>query len=316
MSKDKLNGTTVLVLGASSFVGQHVTKKLHEKNAIVQKHSKKDCDLTDPNETRRYIKDVNPEMILNLSGVNGGILHNRTYPADIFWANTQLNLNVIKTAQEIGVQKLISIATSCAYPDNLLLLKEGMLFDGPCNSSIACHGYAKRNVVAYSEFVRNQYAFPAYALIVTNLFGPHDTFGPRGKVVSNLIKKFVEAKQNGLKTVESWGKGLARRDLLYVEDAAGYIVDALEKLDHDHILNIGSGQDITIFNLTTLIASLVEYAGEITWNGQDEGQLKKLLDITKMKEVLTYRPQYTLEEGLKKTIDWYIKNKTEADLKP
>ena len=208
--------------------------------------------------------------------------------------------------------------TSCAYPDTGMdVLKEETFWNGLPNKTIRAHGIAKRMLQVASEAYNEQYELNASTVCVTNLYGPNDTFNLiRTKVVGALIRKFVEAKIEEEGAVECWGTGNPMREFMYVEDAAEAIVQALQKYnDHSQPLNIGTGKDISIKQLVEYIISAVNYEGDVDWNtDKPDGQMKKLLDTTRMKEYIDITP-IEISEGIKKTVQWYISNKDEADAK-
>ena len=208
--------------------------------------------------------------------------------------------------------------TSCAYPDTGMdLLKEETFWNGLPNKTIRAHGIAKRILQVASEAYNDQYELDAATVCVTNLYGPNDTFNlVRTKVVGALVRKFVEAKIEEEDTVECWGTGDPMREFMYVYDAAEAIVQALENYDdHSQPLNIGTGKDISIKELVNHIIEAVGYEGEVFWNlEKPDGQMKKLLDTTRMKEYIDIAP-VEIEEGIKSTVEWYSVNKDKADAK-
>jgi nucleoside-diphosphate-sugar epimerase len=256
-----------------------------------------------------------PDYCIHAAGYNGGIEFNRMYPADIFYANTIMGLNVHYACQYIGVKKLLSIMTSCAYPDTgMEVLKEETFWEGSPNKTIRAHGIAKRTLQTASEAYNDQYELNAATVCVTNLYGPKDTFNlVRTKVVGALIRKFVEALDNN-ESVECWGTGSPMREFMYVEDAAEAIVQALQKYDDStQPLNIGTGQDISIKELVEYVIKATEFKGSVNWNtDKPDGQMKKLLDTTRMSNYVDIKPT-NIEEGIKKTVDWYRGNKKYAD---
>jgi GDP-L-fucose synthase len=311
-----LAGKSVLLTGATGFLGRYVETILGMRGASV--NSSATTDLTKEAQTSFMMKLLVPDFVIHCAGFNGGIIFNKKYPADIFEKNVKMGMNILKAAQENGVQKVISVMTSCAYPDGKELLNEAELWDGPPHPSVECHGLAKRTLDAYSRFLNAQYTFPAYTVAITNLYGPGDVFNERGKVVSMLIKKFVEATQQNLPEVHCMGTGRPRRELMYVGDAAEALVRSLEYYeDPTKPLNIGVGIDSSIMMLAELIAILVGYRGDIVWQTDaTDGQLVKLLDSSRMRTILNYNPPTKLVDGLAETIRWYIDNKEMADARP
>ncbi len=208
--------------------------------------------------------------------------------------------------------------TSCAYPDTgMEVLEEDTFWDGQPNKTIRAHGIAKRTLQTAAEAYNDQYELDAVTVCVTNLYGPNDTFNlVRTKVVGALIRKFAEAVIEEDDTVECWGTGAPMREFMYVDDAAEAIIQALIVYDDNtKPLNIGTGKDISIKQLVEYIRSAVKYEGEVFWNTEKpDGQMKKLLDTSRMKEIIDINP-ISVEEGIKKTVDWYVINKEKADAK-
>jgi GDP-L-fucose synthase len=313
---ENLSGKVVCVTGGKSpFLGKNIREVLSRKNCVVFDCPHSICDLTRLDHTLRYFTLSRPDYVIHCAGFNGGIIYNRNFPADIFYKNTLMALNVLEASHQLNVKKILSIMTSCAYPDGLDVLNENDLWKGKPHTSIECHGLAKRNLDAFSRFCNKQYGLNAITAVLTNLYGPGDTFSERGKVVSMLIRKIVTAKQESLSNVNVLGTGVARREFMYVEDAADAVVRALEIYgDTELPINIGTGSDISIRDLVGKIVNIVGYEGQIIWDATaGDGQIKKLLDVDKMKNILKYDPPTNFDEGLRKTVEWYRENKEYAD---
>lgn len=314
----EINESKILVTGGEGFLGSALCKKITEKGAvpIILKH--REVNLHDLQAIIHFLTSVKPDFCIHAAGYNGGIEFNRMYPADILYSNTVMGLNLHHACEYVGVKKILSIMTSCAYPDTGMdVLKEETFWNGLPNKTIRAHGIAKRMLQVASEAYNEQYELNASTVCVTNLYGPNDTFNLiRTKVVGALIRKFVEAKIEEEGAVECWGTGNPMREFMYVEDAAEAIVQALQKYnDHSQPLNIGTGKDISIKQLVEYIISAVNYEGDVDWNtDKPDGQMKKLLDTTRMKEYIDITP-IEISEGIKKTVQWYISNKDEADAK-
>ena len=324
----------VVVTGGEGFLGRAVCDALARKEAIPVVLSHKQINLLDLGETIRFFLDTSADYCIHCAGYNGGIEFNQMYPADILYTNTIMGLNLYHACEYAQVKKLVSIMTSCAYPDTgMEELKEETFWDGKPNKTIRAHGVAKRILQAAAEAYKSQYDFNSVSVCVTNLYGPYDTFNLiRTKVVGALVRKFVEAQleyelekdrlirseldisEAGRPSVECWGTGSPRREFMYVDDAAEGIVQALEKYeDSDEPLNIGTGNDITIKELVEHIINVVGYEGEVFWNeDKPDGQLKKLLSVSKMRKFVQVN-SLDIEDGLQKTVEWYINNKQEAD---
>ena len=310
--KDKV----VLVTGGEGFFGRAICKAVNSRGgkAVALRHQA--VNLCDLDATISALDSLKPDYCIHAAGYNGGIEFNRMYPADILYSNTVMGLNIHHACEYLGVKKVVSIMTSCAFPDTgMEILKEETFWDGLPNKTIRAHGIAKRILNAATQAYNDQYNLNAVTVCVTNLYGPNDTFNlVRTKVVGALIRKFVEAKLEENEQVECWGTGAPMREFMYVDDAAEAVVQALEKYeDVDTPLNIGTGTDISIKQLVDYIVKATNYKGEVFWNTEKpDGQMKKLLDTTRMKDILDVTP-IEVEEGVKRTVQWYMENKEEAD---
>tara|TARA_R110002050_G_scaffold180192_4_gene313794 strand:- start:2156 stop:3109 length:954 start_codon:yes stop_codon:yes gene_type:complete len=308
----------VLVTGGEGFLGRAIVSKLLEKgaNPIIARHG--EVNLNDLQTLIHFLNSVKPDYCIHAAGYNGGIEFNRMYPADILFSNTVMGLNLHHACEYVGVKKLVSIMTSCAYPDTgMEVLKEEDFWNGLPNGTIRAHGIAKRILQAASEAYNKQYELNSVAVCVTNLYGPNDTFNlVRTKVVGALIRKFVEAKTEKEEEVECWGTGDPMREFMYVDDAAEAIIQALQKYDdHSEPLNIGTGKDISIKELVEYIKEAVGYEGGVFWNTEKpDGQMKKLLSVEKMKDYIDIEP-IPVKDGIIKTVGWYSLNKKEANAK-
>ena len=311
----KLKNKKVIVTGGMGFLGSFICENLESKGAIAIPVKSQEVNILNPESLIQFMAACKPDYCIHAAGYNGGIEFNRMYPADIFYANTIMGLNVHYACQYIGIKKLLSIMTSCAYPDTgMEVLKEETFWEGSPNKTIRAHGIAKRTLQTASEAYNDQYELNAATVCVTNLYGPKDTFNlVRTKVVGALIRKFVEALDNN-ESVECWGTGSPMREFMYVEDAAEAIVQALQRYDDStQPLNIGTGQDISIKELVEYIIKATEFKGSVNWNtDKPDGQMKKLLDVTRMSNYVDIKPT-NIEERIKKTVDWYRGNKKYAD---
>ena len=313
-----IKDSKILVTGGEGFLGTALCQKIAARGAkpIVLKH--KEANLHDLQAVIHFLTATKPDFCIHAAGYNGGIEFNRMYPADILYSNTTMGLNLHHACEYVGVKKVLSIMTSCAYPDTGMdLLKEETFWDGLPNKTIRAHGIAKRILQVAAEAYNDQYELNAATVCVTNLYGPNDTFNlVRTKVVGALVRKFVEAKIEEEGVVECWGTGAPMREFMYVYDAADAIVQALQNYDDpSQPLNIGTGKDISIKELVEYIIKAVGYEGEVFWNlEKPDGQMKKLLDTTRMKEYIDISP-VEIEEGIKSTVEWYSVNKDKADAK-
>lgn len=296
----------VLVTGFSSMIGRAVANSLHKRGAYILPVFHKNTDLTRYADTMQCIDDAKADMVIHLAGYNGNIDFNRKYPADIFYRTSLINLNVLSACRIYNVQKVVSVLASCAYPDNIPVLKEEDLWGGKCNSSVECHGVAKRTLDIFSRCLRLEYNLNAVTAILNNSFGEYDSTDlNKTKVVMSLIKKYCDARNNNLPEVVNWGSGAPLRQFVYCKDAAEGIVQCLERYDGTYPINIASDTEISIAQLAEKISKFVGYNGKTIWDTNKlDGQMRKCLDLTKMKSILDIK--FTnFDKALKNTIDWY-----------
>lgn len=313
-----LEGSKVLVTGGFGFFGRGICKALETRKAEAVPVGSREANLLDLESFMQLLDSVRPDYCIHAAGYNGGIEFNRMYPADILYTNTIMGLNLHHGCEYLEVKKVLSIMTSCAYPDTgMEVLKEEDFWNGLPNKTIRAHGIAKRILQTSAEAYGEQYDLKSVTACVTNLYGPHDTFNlVRTKVVGALIRKFVEARLEGGDSVECWGTGDPMREFMYVDDAGEAIVQALEKYEDNSLpLNIGTGKDISIKQLVEHIVEAVGYEGEVDWNtDKPDGQMKKLLDVSRMKSTIDISPM-SVKDGIEKTVNWYSSNKEKADAK-
>tara|TARA_R110002050_G_scaffold129291_1_gene250815 strand:+ start:51 stop:989 length:939 start_codon:yes stop_codon:yes gene_type:complete len=309
----ELKNKKVIVTGASSMIGRAVVKKLRERGAHVYELLHRDCDLLNFKETIRVFEKYNPDYCIHAAGYNGNINFNKLYPTDIFYNTTIMGLNTLKACAHVGVKKVVSALASCAYRSTDQALKERDFNEGLPDKSVEAHGLSKKSLYYFSKQIYKQHDVIAVCTIFNTAYGPHDSFDVnKTKVVGGLIKKFSDAVANNEKEVVCWGTGSPRKELIYCEDAAEGLVQALEKYyDVNYPINIGYNQDISIKDLASLISRLTGFKGEITWDRtRPDGQFRKLLDSSRMKECgIEIKNPVSLEKGLEQTIKWYNKQK-------
>jgi GDP-L-fucose synthase len=315
----------IIVTGGKGFLGKHVVSKLIASGHDVFVPDHKRYDLIKESDVEKMFNDYirvlpesyqiglsNIECVIHLAAHGGGIGLNMRSPADLFYDNIMMGTLMMHYAREYCVKKYISIGTVCSYPRiTPTPFKEDDIWAGYPHEINSYYGLAKKMALVQAQAYRKQYNFNAVYLIPVNMYGPFDSFDPDDShVIPALIKKFYEAKKDNKEEVVCWGTGNVFREFLYVEDCADAIILAMEKYDSGEPVNIGTGKTISIYNLVKLIAKLMEYDGNIIWDvSKPDGQHLRQLDTSRAKEQFGFEAKTNLEDGLKKTIEWYKKER-------
>jgi GDP-L-fucose synthase len=299
----------VFLTGGGGFLGRFVRDEIVRRNpAALLAPRRRELDLLDVAAVRAYLAANRPNLIVHGAAVVGGIGANRVNPGQFFYENAAMGIHLIEEARRAGVEKFVCLGTICSYPKfTPVPFREENLWDGYPEETNAPYGIAKKALLVQLQSYRQQYGFNGIFLMPVNLYGPNDNFDPdTSHVIPAMIRKFVEAKDRGARSVTLWGDGTPSREFLYVEDAAAGIVAAAERYDSEQPLNLGRGEEISIADLARMIAAKVGYAVEIVWDTtQPNGQPKRRLDVTRAAELLGFRAPTSLDEGLDRTIGWY-----------
>jgi GDP-L-fucose synthase len=301
----------IVLTGGAGFLGQQVYAQLFAAGVAPDQIAiprRTEYDLTKSYQVARMYADFKPTLVIHLAAEVGGIGANRDNPGRYFYANLAMGLHLIERARQAGVKKFVQIGTVCAYPKlTPVPFKEEDLWSGYPEETNAPYGVAKKALLVMLQAYRAQYGFNGVYLLPVNLYGPGDNFDlASSHVIPALIRKFVEAKARGEKRVGVWGTGTASREFLYVEDCARAILLAAERYDGDEPINIGSGCEISIRDLAAKIQRLVGFEGEIAWDpAQPDGQPRRCLDCTRARERLGFTAEIDLDEGLRRTVEWY-----------
>ncbi|MGB9722061.1 MAG: GDP-L-fucose synthase family protein [bacterium] len=317
----------ICISGGKGFLGNHLVKKFKENgytNIFIA--DLPEYDLRDLESVKKMYNDLKPDIVVHLAARVGGIGANREHPAEFFYDNLTMGVFLLDQAYRHNIEKFVALGTICCYPKfTPVPFKEEDLWNGYPEETNAPYGLAKKMLLVQSTAYRQQYGLNSIFLMPVNLYGPGDNFDPSSShVIPALIKKFVDAmggKENVLKRLNAdtpmpmgtdapvivWGTGNASREFLYVEDCAEAIVLATEKYAKPDPVNIGAGFEIKIKELVQLLAKLLKYNGEINWDAtKPDGQPRRMLDTSRAEKEFGFKAKTSFEEGLKKTIDWYL----------
>jgi GDP-L-fucose synthase len=314
-----LKGRRILVTGGAGFLGRAVCDKLIDlapAQVIVPRSAQ--YDLRDRDAVRRLLRDSQPEIIIHLAAVVGGIGANRLHPGQFFFENAIMGIQLMEEARLAGVGKFVGLGTVCAYPKHTPVpFKEDDIWLGYPEETNAPYGLAKKMLLVQAQAYRQEYGFNAITLLPVNLYGPHDNFDPQSShVIPALIRKAMEARDRGLDQIEVWGTGSASREFLFVDDAAEGILLAAEHYNKPEPVNLGSGEEITIRALTEKICKLCDFKGSLRWDAsKPDGQPRRCLDTRRGREEFDFVAKTPLREGLAETIAWYEKTRAEPSPK-
>ena len=299
----------ICVTGGSGFLGAALARYLRELGCSqVFIPRRRDYDLTTTDGMEQLFVRSKPEILFHLAAVVGGIGANRDNPGRFFYENAIMGIQLIEYARRNGVEKTIVTGTVCSYPKfTPVPFQEESLWEGYPEGTNAPYGIAKKALLVQCQAYRRQYGMNAIYLMPANLYGPGDHADlDSSHVIPALIRKFLEAKQTGSRTVVCWGDGSPTREFLFVDDAARGLALAAQHYDGVEPVNLGSGQEISIRSLAEMTARFCEYEGEIVWDtAKPNGQLRRQLDTTRAERYFGFRPEISLTEGLARTIVWY-----------
>ena len=309
----QLSSRKILVTGGAGFLGNFVVKKLlargvPKKNIFIPRS--KEFDLR---KWENCVKAVRgQDVVIHLAGKVGGIGFNREKPGELFYDNLMMGVQLMEAARLAGIEKFVAVGTICAYPKfTPVPFKESDLWNGYPEETNAPYGLAKKMLLVQAQAYRQQYDFNAIYLLPVNLYGPGDNFDPKNShVIPALIKKVADAKRIGKKYINVWGTGKASREFLYVDDCAEGIVLATEKYNKPDPVNLGANREIKIIDLVKLICKLMDFKADIRWNRtKPDGQPRRMLNTTLAKKEFGFKATTSFEDGLKKTISWYLETR-------
>ncbi len=309
-----LAGKRIMVTGGACFLGRNVCAALRLRGPaeiIVPRQA--EYDLTEQAQVRRLLDDAEPDIVVHLAAVGGGIGANRHNPGRFFYENAIMGILVMEEARRRGIAKFVNVGTICSYPKfTPVPFREVDLWNGYPEETNAPYGIAKKAVLAQGQAYRQQYGFNAITLLPVNLYGPGDNIDPASShVIPALIKKVIEARDAGRDHIDVWGTGSASREFLFVRDAAEGIALATEFFDDPEPVNLGSGMEITVKVLAELICELCGFAGELRWDAtKPDGQPRRCLDVTRAAERFGFRAQTDFRTGLEESIACYEANRS------
>ncbi len=299
----------IYLAGHRGLVGSALLRALQRKghtDILTRTHA--ELDLRRQADVERFFEKERPEYVLLAAAHVGGIYANASYPADFICNNLQIQTNVIESARQYGVKKLLFLGSSCIYPKFAPQpMPESCLLSGPLEPTNDSYAIAKIAGIKMCQAYHRQYGFSAVSVMPTNLYGPQDNFHPENShVLPALLRRFHEARLAQAPEVRIWGTGAALREFLHVDDMADACLYLMETYDDDEIVNIGSGEEISIADLARLIANIVGYQGKIIQDtSKPDGTPRKLLDLTKL-HALGWKARISLEEGIRDTYRWYL----------
>jgi len=317
MKGSELHEKRVLVTGASGFLGHHLLDVLKRLGVEPITPSHAEYDLTEQAQVRQMFTDHRPEVVFNLAALSGGIWANKMRPDEFFYQNIMIGTMVMHEACNSGAEQFIVPMGGCSYPASAPSpIREEEMWNGYPQPESAPYAIAKKMNLVQSEACRRQYGFNSIVLIPGNMYGPHDNFNLQdAHVIPALIRRVYEAKRDGVGHITVWGTGRAVRDFVYVADVAEALVVAAEIYSSSEPINISSGTQVTIRELVESIVRELDYCGEIVWDtSKPEGQIYKGFDVTRMKKLLGYECTTSLEEGLRKSAQWFAQNYSNARL--
>jgi GDP-L-fucose synthase len=303
----------ITVTGGAGFLGSYLLEELRGRGCTrVFVPRIEDYDLTLIGDARRMYADARPEVVIHLAALVGGIGANRVHPGEFFYKNLIMGVQLMEEARQHGVEKFVAIGTICSYPKfTPVPFKESDLWNGYPEETNAPYGLAKKMLMVQSQAYRDEYGFNSINLLPVNMYGPRDNFKPESShVIPALIRRCMEAAEQGLPEIAVWGTGRATREFLYAGDCAEAIALATERYDRSEPVNIGAGQETPIREIAETIAGLAGFRGRLAWDAaKPDGQPRRCVDTSRAEKEFGFKARTTLADGLRRTVEWYRQNR-------
>jgi GDP-L-fucose synthase len=305
----------ILVTGATGFMGHHIVPVLSaEMNSEIVPVGSKDYNLLKPGEPERMLQDVDPDCVVHLAAKSGGIIDNKERPADYFYTNLVMNTHTFDAAFKHGVKKFLSLMGGCSYPhDAISPIGEDQMWNGYPQKESAGYSVAKKMLLVQSETYRRQHGFNSVVLIPGNVYGEYDNFNlQESHVIPALLRKYLEAREEGEHSITAYGTGKPTRDFVYAGDVAATIPWFLRNYDSSEPVNISTGTRISIRELAETVKEVTGFQGDIVWDtSKPDGQMDKIFKVERLR-TLGLSCDTSLQAGLQKTLDWFIRARTEG----
>ena len=301
----------ILLIGSQGFLGSHVKNLLDQNHENYQEiKNKKDVDIRNLEELDKFVRQNEFKSIINCSAFVGGIAFGYKYQADLLQINSLMAVNIYEIAKKYKIEKVINPISNCVYPGHLELYEEKNFWNGPPHESVFNYGLSKRLMVGLGESFYQQYGITTSNVIMSNMYGPHDHFEEeRSHALGAIIKKVSDAKKSQSKSIEIWGTGKPIREWLYVEDGAKALVNSLNLNDGSYLFNVGINKGSSINEISDMISHAFNWDGNFVYDSsKPDGVMKKTVNGDYGKRLLDWAPEVKLNDGIKKTVDWYVKN--------
>ncbi|MEG1523725.1 MAG: NAD-dependent epimerase/dehydratase family protein [Clostridia bacterium] len=302
----------ILVTGATGFLGKHVCRKLEERGLIFTPTSlHAGVDLRDAEQTMQLFDSVQPDYILHCAAYVGGIQFGLKHPAEMFRNNLLMTINLLDACQRYDVKRMVNPISNCAYPGEATLFKESEFWDGPLHDSVATYGFVRKASLVGAQAYAKQYGIDVINIILSNMYGPEDHFqAERSHAMGALIMKMVKAKRENLPEVIVWGTGAPVREWLYIDDGAEAMIRCLDAPATTELHNIGVASGISVKDMAEMIRKEVGYMGTLVFDtSKEDGAPYKTVDGTRGEQLLHWKPQVGVEQGLHETVVWFENNR-------